>query len=128
MEGSVGEVLMLLVDLGEHDWGHADLGLEGSLLGVLLIRNLGDSGGGLGGVDESHDVRVVLEDEDLLGGGFIISGRSDSDNRSLSNMWELELESKGVESLTGGISELELVSVFIELEDLEDLGDNVEVS
>ena len=43
-------------------------------------------------------------------------------------MWELELESKGVEDLTGGISELELVGVLVELEDLEDLGNDIEVT
>ena len=42
-------------------------------------------------------------------------------------MWELDLEGEGVVGLTGGVSELELVGVVIELEDLEDLGNDIEV-
>ena len=61
------EVLMFLLDVGEDDWGHADFALEGGLLGVLLIRDfLAESGGKLGRADESHDVRVVLEDQNFL--------------------------------------------------------------
>lgn len=127
VEGGVAEVLVLLVDLGQHDWGHGDLGLEGSLLGVLLVGDLGQASSQFGGVDEGHDVRVVLEEEHVLLVGLIDSHRSDSNNGSLSQVWELELESEGVEGLSGVVSELELVGVLVELEDLQDLHNHVEV-
>jgi len=127
-EAGGGEVLMLLVDFSEDDGAHAHGALEGGLLGVLLVRDLGHVGGDLGGVDESHDVGVVLEDQDLLVGCLVEGSRSDSNDGSLSDVGELELEGEGVESLSGVISELEFVGVLVELEDLEDLGDDVEVS
>lgn len=43
-------------------------------------------------------------------------------------MRELELEGKSVEHLARGILELEFVGVFVELVNLENLGDNVEVT
>lgn len=43
-------------------------------------------------------------------------------------MRELELEGKSVENLSRGILELEFVGVFVELVNLENLGDNVEVT
>lgn len=43
-------------------------------------------------------------------------------------MWELQLEGKSVESLSTLVSKLELVGVLVELENLEDLSDNVEIS
>jgi len=45
----------------------------------------------------------------------------------LSNEWEFKLEGEGVVSFTGAISELELVGVLVKFENLEDLGDNIEV-
>ena len=42
-------------------------------------------------------------------------------------MWELQLEGEGVEGLTGTVSELELVGVLVKFENLEDLGNDVEV-
>lgn len=42
-------------------------------------------------------------------------------------MWELDFEGEGVESLTGEVSELQLVGVVIEVENLEDLGNDIEV-
>jgi hypothetical protein len=124
------EVLMFLLDVGEDDWGHADFALEGGLLGVLLIRDfLAESGGKLGRADESHDVRVVLEDEHLLvEGGLVVSGRSNLDNGALSQVWEFELEGKSVEGLARGISELKFVGVLIELKDLEDLSNDVKIT
>ena len=82
MEGGGWKVLMLLVNLSENDWGHGDLALESSLLGVLLIGDLGGNvGSELGGIDEGHDVGVVLENEDLLvEGGLIVRSSSDLDN------------------------------------------------
>ena len=120
---------MLLVNLGEDDGGHGGLSLEGILLRFSLVGDLvGNGGGELGGSNEGHDVRVVLEDEDvLLGGGIVVGGRSDLDNSSGLEVGELKLESESVVNFSGSISELELISVLIKLEDLEDLGDNVEV-
>lgn len=43
-------------------------------------------------------------------------------------MRELELKGKSVEHLARGILELEFVGVFVELVNLENLGDNVEVT
>ena len=82
MEWGTFQVGVLLVNLGEDDWSHGNFALEGSLLGVLVIGDLAGHGGGeLGGADESHDVGVVLEDEDLLVEGSVIVGAgSDSDN------------------------------------------------
>ena len=74
VEGGVAEVLVLLVDLGEHDWSHADLALEGGLLGVLLVGNLGEVSSELGGVDEGHDVGVVLEEENVLLVSGLVNG------------------------------------------------------
>ena len=121
------EVLMLSVNLGKDDWGHADGLLEGSSLVLVLVLNLGEGGSELGRSNEGHDVRVVLEDEDLLGRGLIISGRSNSNNRSLSDVWEFQLKSKSVESLTGVVSELEFVGVLIKFENLLNLGNDIEV-
>ena len=124
-----GKLGVLLVNLGEDDGGHGGLSLEGILLRFSLVGDLvGNGGGELGGSNEGHDVRVVLEDEDvLLGGGIVVGGRSDLDNSSGLEVGELKLESESVVNFTGSISELELISVLIKLEDLEDLGDNVEV-
>ena len=127
MQGGGGQVLMLLVDFGQDNGGHAHLGLQGSLLGGSLVGDLGQAGGQLGGSDESHDVGVVLEHEDLLVGGLVESGRSDSDNGALSHVRELELEGKSVEGLSGVVSELELVGVLVELEHLQHLGADIEV-
>ena len=35
------QVSVLLVHLGQHDWSHGDLALQGSLLGGLVIGDLG---------------------------------------------------------------------------------------
>ena len=69
----------------------------------------------------------MLEHEDLLGGGLVVGSRSNSNNGAGSDVGELELESEGPEGLTRVVSELELVGVLVELEDLEDLGADVEV-
>lgn len=124
------KVLMFLLDVGKDDWGHADFALEGGLLGVLLIRDLlAESGGKLGRADESHDVRVVLEDKHLLvEGGFVVGGRSNLNDGALSQMWEFELEGKSVEGLAGGISKLEFVGVLIELKDLKDLSNDIKIT
>ena len=61
LEGSV-----FLVNLGKDNWSHADSRLELGLLGGVFVIDSGDGGSKLGGVDESHDVRVVLENKDSL--------------------------------------------------------------
>jgi len=75
VESGDRERLMLLVDLGQDDWGKSGsvisgvVGLDLSLLLSLVIRDLATNGvGELGGADESHDVGVVLEDQNLLMG------------------------------------------------------------
>ena len=129
VKGGVGKVGVFLVNFGEHDWGHGDTGFKGGFLGGVIVVNLGEGSSEFGGADVGHDVGVVLEDQDvLLGRSGVISGRSDSDNGSTLDVWEFKLESKGVESGTGCISELELVGVLVKFEDLEDLGVNVEVT
>jgi len=129
LESRERERLVLLVDFGEDDGGETVSGLEASLLVGLIIRDLGGHAGGeLAGADESHDVRIVLKNEDLLvDGGLIVSARSNLDDASLLEVGELDLESKRVEGGTGGIVKLQLVGVLIELEDLEHLGDDIEV-
>jgi len=69
----------------------------------------------------------VLEDEDRLGGGLIVGAGADLDDGALFEVRELDLESQGVVGGTGGVLKLELVGVVIKLEDLENLGDNIEV-
>jgi hypothetical protein len=92
VESGNWERLMLLVDLSENNWGKRVLGvLDLSLLFSLVITDLaGNTVGELGGADESHDVRVVLEDQDLFGGGsLVIGGRSDLDDGALFEVGEL---------------------------------------
>jgi hypothetical protein len=135
MESSDRERLMLLVDLSEDDWGESSgvissvVGLDLSLLLSLVIRDLATNGvGELGGADESHDVGVVLEDQNLLmGGGLIIGGGSNLDNGSLFEVGELDSQGKSVESGTGGVLQFQLVGVLVKLEDLEDLSNNIEI-
>jgi len=100
-----GESGMFLIDLGEDNWGHADFALESSLLWGLVIGNLwADGGSQFGGVDESHDVRVVLENEDLLvQGGIVMGAWSNSNDWSSSDVWELDLKGKSVENFVGTI-------------------------
>ena len=70
----------------------------------------------------------MLEHQDLLvQGGVVMGARSDSHNRAGSNVRELDLEGKGVEHLVGLVLKLELVGILIELEHLEDLGNDIEV-
>jgi len=129
VKGRGGKVGVFLVNFGKDDWSHGDTGFKGGFLGGVVVVNLGEGGSELGGADVGHDVGVVLEDQDvLLGRSGVISGRSNSDNGSTFDVWEFKLKSKGVESSTGGISELELVSVLVKFENLEDLGVNVEVA
>lgn len=135
MESGDRERLMLLVDLGQDDWGKSGsvisgvVGLDLSLLLSLVIRDLATNGvGELGGADESHDVGVVLEDQNLLmGGGLIVGGGSNLDNGSLFEVGELDSQGKSVESGTGGVLQFQLVGVLVKLEDLEDLSNNIEI-
>lgn len=130
MEAGHWEAGMLGGNLGEDDWGHGNWSLEGFVLVALIVRDLGaDLGSPLGGGDESHDVGVVLEDQNFLVGsaGGIVGGGSDLDDGSSFEMWELDFEGKDVDGGTGKISELELVGVVIKLENLNDLGNNIEI-
>jgi hypothetical protein len=43
----------------------------------------------------------------------------------LSEMWELQFKSQGVENFTGGISQFKFISVFIEVKDLNDSGEDI---
>jgi hypothetical protein len=43
-------------------------------------------------------------------------------------VWELQFDGKGVESGTGGISELKFVGEFIELEALDDFSVDIEIT
>jgi len=54
--------------------------------------------------------------------------RSDANNLSGTDVWELKLDSQGVEDFTGGVSKLELVGVFVHLEDGENFSEDIEVS
>ena len=114
VERSGLQVLMLLVNLGQHDWGDAEWSLQHVSLGLWVVLDLAQGGSQLGGGDEGHDVGVVLEHQDLLLGSLVVGGGSNSHNGSLSQVWELELEGQSVEGLTGGISELELVRVGVQ--------------
>ena len=80
MEGSGGESLMLLIDLSENNWVHADGLLEGGSLSLGLVVDLGEARSELGRVDESHDVGVVLEDKNFLGRCLVVGSRSNSNN------------------------------------------------
>ena len=42
-------------------------------------------------------------------------------------MWELDLESESVEDLIRFVFKFELIGVFIELENLQDLGNDIEI-
>jgi hypothetical protein len=128
VEGGGLETSVLSVDLGKDNGDHANITLEGGSLSRSVVGNLGEGSGELGAVDEGQNVRVVLEHEDLLGGGLVEGSRSDSNNGSGSHVGELQLEGKSEEGFSGVVSELEFVGVLVELEDLEDLGDNVEVA
>ena len=129
VDSSQRKRLVLLVNLGQHNWGGRVLRVEDGLLVGLVIGNLlGQVAGKLAGVDEGHDVGVVLEHKNLLLAGLIEGAGSDFDNRALLDVGELDLESKSVEGGAGGVLELELVGVLVELEDSEHLGDDVEVT
>lgn len=126
LEGVHGETGVLLVDLGED--GGVDTG-DGSLVELLIASLAADLLGELGAGGDGEDVGVVGEEEDLLlGGGLVVGGGSDSHDVASVDVGELELEGEDVPGLgAGAVSESELVGVLVELEDLADLGDNVEV-
>lgn len=99
VKGGVWKVSVLLVDLTD-DSGVVPVG------GLLVIRDLGSNRlSKLGGADESQDVGVVLQVEDLLlGGGLIKGGRSNSNNVVNLQVWELESEGEGEPEGSGSIS------------------------
>lgn len=63
----------------------------------------------------------------LVGGSLVVGGRADSNDLASLNVGELELEGESVPVVTSAVGELELVSVFIEIVDAEDLSDDIEV-
>lgn len=120
---------MFLVD------GREDYGVGWHILGkfseVLLpvISNLSSKSlGELGGGDERKDVRVVGESEDLfVGGSFVVGRRADSNDLAGLDVWELQLEGESVPVVSSAVGELEFLSVFVEIVNEQDLGNNVEV-
>jgi hypothetical protein len=102
------ETSVFLVDFSQHGGAQWDVLLKSGLFGWSIISNLTlNLLGKLWGANESHNVRVVTEEEDfLLGWSLIIGGWSDSDYLSSSEMRELELKSEGVKDLTRLILEL----------------------
>jgi len=70
-----------------------------------------------------------LEDENVLVlAGFVVSGGADADHLASTETGELQLESEDVPSITGLVSDLELVGEFVQLEDVEHFSDNIEVT
>jgi hypothetical protein len=127
LEGDEGKVSVFLVNLSED--GGRDTG-NGSLVN-LVIGGLGsDFLSELGASGEGENVGVVREEENLLlGGGLVVGHGSDADNVTSADWGELQLEGEDVPwASTGGILKAELVGVLIELEDLRDLGNDVEVT
>jgi hypothetical protein len=55
-------------------------------------------------------------------------GRAYTDNLSLTEVGELQLGGKSVEAITRGVTEAELVGVFVELMELSNARDNIEIS
>jgi hypothetical protein len=55
-------------------------------------------------------------------------GRAYTDNLSLTEVGELQLGGKSVEAITRGVTEAELVGVFVELMELGNARDNIEIS
>ena len=114
--------------------GHIDGSLggaraaEGCLLACPVIRHFAEGGSKSGGSDEGHDVGVVAECEDLLGRGGLIPGAgSDANGLTDSEVWELQLKSKGVPDLSRAILELKFVGVGVHLVHSDDLGNNIKV-
>ena len=71
----------------------------------------------------------MLEDQAVLvSAGCVVGSRSDLNDGSGFQMWELDLESKDVVGSSGHVSEFDLVGVVIELEHLSDLSDDIEVT
>lgn len=69
-----------------------------------------------------------MEDEALLWtAGGVPSGRSDLDNGTSFQMWELDFKSKKVCNLSRKISNLNLVCVVIKFVHLDNLSDNIEI-
>ena len=58
---------------------------------------------------------------------MIVRGRSNSNNRSGSNMWELQFNGKGVVNCTGIILKFKFVSVLVEFENLEDFSVDIKI-
>jgi hypothetical protein len=80
-----------------------------------------------GGANMAHNVGVVLEDQNFLGGGGADSGRSDSNDGSVFEMWELGVKGKGVVNTSGGILKLKFTVVLINTEHLDNFSVDIEI-
>jgi len=129
VKGGVLESSPLLVDVGQDDGvgGHSLLKLSG--VGLLVVVHLSSEVlSELGGAYEGHDVGVVLEVNNLLAGrGLIDEGTADVDHLTGTQVGELELKGQNVPVVTGSVSDLKFVGELVHLEDVDDLGDNIEV-
>ena len=63
----------------------------------------------------------------FVGCSFIVCGRADFNDLTNLNIWEFKLESESVPVVTSRVSKLKLVSVFIEIVDAKNLGNDIEV-
>ena len=71
----------------------------------------------------------MLEDKNVLVlAGFVVSSGADTDHLASTETRELQLKSEDVPSITGLVSDLELVGEFVQLEDLEHFSNNIEVT
>ena len=75
-----------------------------------------------------HNVGVVLEDQNFLGRGSADSGRSDSNDGSVFEMWELGIKGKGVVNTSGGILKLKFTVVLINTEHLDNFSVDIEIT
>jgi len=75
----------------------------------------------------AHNVGVVLEDQNFLRGGGADSGRSDSNDGSVFEMWELGVKGKGVVNTSGGILKLKFTVVLINTEHLDNFSVDIEI-
>lgn len=123
VEGAGWKGSVFLVNLSEDDWTVRSEG-RGISSGILDFT---EGGSEFGRADVGHDVRVMLEDQNLLGRGGIERGRSDSNNGSIFDVWEFQFNGKGVESGTGSISKFELVCVLIKLENSKNFSVDIKI-
>jgi hypothetical protein len=129
VEAGLFEAGVLLVDFGKNDGvGWNVLGELSLVLLPVIVYLRSKSSCELGGRGEGEDVGVVGKSEHLLvSGSLVVGGRADSHDLASLDVGELQLEGKSVPVVTSAVGELEFVSVFIEIVNAQDLGDNIEV-